>query len=123
MFRFYPLTLLSVAVTAVVCLMPISEPPLADVPFMDKWTHFVLFGGIAAVALLELAMNRRLLTHWGWLAPLLAAAYGGLIEVMQAECTTTRSGDWYDFLADVVGVALIAPVAYAVCRKINERKK
>lgn len=119
MFRYYPLTLLAVIVTATVCLMPIPEPPLGDVPFMDKWTHMVLFGGIASVALFELAMNRGLHTSWRWTFPVLAALYGGLIEVMQAFLTSTRSGDWWDFLADVVGVAVIAPIVYAVLRRFR----
>jgi VanZ family protein len=31
---------------------------------------------------------------------------GGLIELLQAYCTTTRSGEWLDFFADSIGVLL-----------------
>ena len=31
---------------------------------------------------------------------------GGLMELLQAYCTTTRSGEWLDFWADTVGVLL-----------------
>lgn len=122
MFRYYPLTFVAVVATAIVCLIPIAEPPLGDVPFMDKWTHMVLFGGIASVTLFELAMNRRLQTVLRWVAPTLAALYGGLIEVLQGSCTTTRSGDWYDFLADAFGVLVCAPIAYLICRKISRKE-
>ena len=121
MFRYYPLTFVAVAATAIVCLIPIAEPPLGDVPFMDKWTHMVLFGGIASVAMFELAMNRRLQTVWRWMSPILAALYGGLIEVLQESCTSTRSGDWYDFLADAFGVLVCAPIAYLIFRGIRRK--
>ena len=31
---------------------------------------------------------------------------GGVIELVQAYCTTNRSGEWLDFLADSLGVGL-----------------
>jgi hypothetical protein len=31
---------------------------------------------------------------------------GGLVELGQAYCTTTRSGEWLDFWADSIGVLL-----------------
>ena len=31
---------------------------------------------------------------------------GGLMELLQAYCTTTRSGEWLDFWADSLGVLL-----------------
>jgi hypothetical protein len=35
---------------------------------------------------------------------------GGLIELLQAYCTTTRSGEWFDFWADSIGVLLGAGI-------------
>ena len=119
----YPFGLLLALAIAMLSLVPIPEIPAAeDVPLADKWTHMVLFGGIASVTLFELAMNRRLQTVWRWVAPTLAALYGGLIEVLQGSCTTTRSGDWYDFLADAFGVLVCAPIAYLICRKISRKE-
>jgi VanZ family protein len=31
---------------------------------------------------------------------------GGLVELGQAYCTTTRSGEWLDLIADAVGCTL-----------------
>ncbi len=121
MFRYYPLTLLCIIVTIVVCMIPISDPPLGDVPFMDKWTHMVLFGGISSVSLFELTMNRRLHTHLRWLLPMVTALLGGVVELMQATLTTCRSGEWLDFLADVAGVLVLAPIAYTICRLVSRR--
>ena len=35
---------------------------------------------------------------------------GGLMELLQAYCTTTRSGEWLDFWADSIGVLLGAVI-------------
>lgn len=45
----YPLSVLSVAVIWVLCLIPIPETPLSDVSMIDKWTHFVLYGGLCTI--------------------------------------------------------------------------
>lgn len=115
-FRFYPLTLLVVFAVTSLCLMPIEDPPLKDVPFIDKWTHMALFGGIASVVTLELTINRRLSLRW--FAPFAAALYGGAIELMQAYLTTCRSGEWLDFAADSLGAFVVFPVALFVCRHL-----
>ena len=104
-FRFYPLSLLAVAIVMVLCLMPIEDPPLKDVRFIDKWTHIVLFGTICAVLALEMGINRC--RRWLWFAPILATLLGGLVELMQANLTTYRSGEWLDFVADTVGAVIV----------------
>lgn len=113
-FRFYPLTLFVIAVVTTLCLIPIEDPPLKDVPLIDKWTHMALFGGICTVVVLEMTVNR--LTKWRWAAPVGAALYGGIVELMQAYLTTCRSGEWLDFVADAIGAFVLFPVALLVCR-------
>lgn len=104
-FRFYPLSILVVAIVLVLCLMPIEDPPLKDVRFIDKWTHLLLFGGVCAVFCLELGINvgRQGL----WLAPIMATLLGGLVELLQAYLTTYRSGEWLDFAADTLGALIV----------------
>lgn len=64
----------------------------------DKFTHELAYGGMAVVGLLAgfppLALSLGLATH------------GGAVELLQA-LTHVRTGDWLDFLADVVGVAVV----------------
>ena len=43
-------------------------------------------------------------------------ALGGLMELLQAYATTTRSGEWLDFWADSVGVLLGTAVGLAMSR-------
>lgn len=113
-FRFYPITLLAIALVTTVCLIPIEDPPLKNVPLIDKWTHMALFGGICSVIVLEMTLNRRKSKRWT--APVIAALYGGAIELMQAYLTTCRSGEWLDFVADAIGAFALFPIALFFCR-------
>ena len=36
----------------------------------------------------------------------LVSLYGGLMELLQHYCTLTRSGDWLDLLADILGALI-----------------
>ena len=42
----------------------------------------------------------------------------GLLELMQAYLTTCRSGEWLDFAANCVGVALAALVGYFILARV-----
>lgn len=106
--RHYPVTTLFVAVILVVCMIPIPETPLSDVSLIDKWTHVAMYVALEVVFFTELNRNRASL---GTAALLVAtvvapAALGALVELMQAYLTTCRSGEWADFVADCVGVAV-----------------
>jgi VanZ family protein len=76
----------------------------------DKLQHAAAFGVLAF-------LGGRALEHWlpllkAWLyAFLLAILLGGLVEIAQAFLTTERSGDWFDFLADLFGAALLSGMA------------
>lgn len=109
--RYFLLTLCVAAVVLVLCLMPIEDPPLKDVRFIDKWTHMVLFGGMCAVMLVEMTLSGR--NDCRWVAPIAAGGLGGVVELLQAYCTTYRSGEWLDFVADAVGAVLV--FLFALC--------
>lgn len=112
--RYYLLTLVAIAVVLVLCLMPIEDPPLKDVRFIDKWTHIVLFGGICGELLFEMTLNGH--GRRRWMAPLTAGSLGGVVELLQAYCTTCRSGEWLDFVADIVGAFIVYPLALCLLR-------
>ena len=105
----YPLSVLSVVVIWVLCLIPIPETPLSDISMIDKWTHFVLYGGLCAIVWAEYGrQHTRPLNKQAWIFTLLLPVImGGLIEIVQATCTGgTRSGDIMDWVADNIGVVL-----------------
>ena len=106
----YPLSLLCIALVWYLSIwfMPPEDLKLPSINFLDKWTHFVMYGGTCSVIWVEYLrshdrLNWRKLLLWAWLAPVLM---GGIIEVVQSYCTTNRSGEWLDFLADGVGCTL-----------------
>jgi VanZ family protein len=79
-----------------------------DVPFIDKWTHLVMYGGTCTVMWIEYMRHHDRLHFWklflfAWLGPILMS---GLLELLQRYCTTNRSGEWLDFAANTLGVAL-----------------
>ena len=106
----YPLTSILIVVIWIICLLPIPENvPLGDVPMMDKWTHFVMYGTLCSVLWWEYlrqhqTKNACKLFLLAFLAPIVMS---GLIELAQAYLTGgNRSGDWLDFAANSIGVVL-----------------
>lgn len=105
----YPISLFLVVAIWIICLIPIPETPLDDVPMIDKWTHFVMYGLLCSVIFTEYANshikpNIKRLAICGVLLPVIM---GGLIELAQAYCTGgNRSGDWIDWIANSIGVMI-----------------
>lgn len=105
----YPFSLFLVVAIWIICLIPIPETPLDDVPMIDKWTHFVMYGSLCSVIFAEYAYrhikpNIKHLAIGGVLLPIIM---GGLIELAQAYCTGgNRSGDWMDWIANSIGVMI-----------------
>ena len=111
MIKKYPATSFLIVVIWIICLIPIPENvPLGDVPMMDKWTHFVMYGTLCSVMWWEYLRRHKDKKNAGklfllaFLAPIVMS---GLIELAQAHLTGgNRSGDWFDFLANNIGVVL-----------------
>ena len=105
----YPFSLLCLAAIWYLCLLiDMPETPMDDVPFIDKWTHLVMYGGTTSVIWWEYLRCHDRLVGWklvllAFLGPILMS---GLIELLQAYATTTRSGEWLDFAANTLGVCL-----------------
>ena len=106
--RKYPLSLLCILLIGVLSLAPyFPETPLDNVAFIDKWTHLVMYGGTCTVIWWEYLRSHSALNSRKLLITLAGMILlGGLMELLQAYCTTTRSGEWLDFWADSIGVLL-----------------
>ena len=102
----YPLSSVIIIGIWVLCFMDIPETPLSEVRFIDKWTHSAMYLILGLSISLEYLRTKRrssyrTLVLWAGLMP---AVMGGLIEILQANCTGgRRSGEWLDFLADAAG--------------------
>ena len=110
MFHFlysYRLTFTLSLIILTFCLITVPQTQLSQIDNIDKIAHLTFFFGLTIVAWLESAGKKQL--HFSFwtrfcLIGCVTAGLGGLIEVLQATLTTNRSGDWFDFLADVAGV-------------------
>ena len=105
----------------VLCFINVPETPLENITLMDKWTHIAMYLVLGIVIFWEnnrkrkramppvQEMKKAKVVLWTFVLP---ALMGGLIEILQANCTGgRRSGDWLDFAADSIGAAL----ALAIC--------
>ena len=105
----YPFSVTCICLVCILSLLPFfPETPLNNVAFIDKWVHFIMYGGTCLVIWVEYVLKHKTadyekLFFWAWLAPVIM---GGVLELMQAYCTTTRNGDWLDFAANATGVTL-----------------
>ena len=124
--RKQPLSCIEVLAIWVVCMIPIPETPLDGVAFIDKWTHFVMYGTLVAVIMAEYGHRKsaicwRRLLIGGLLLPIIM---GGLVELAQAYLTNgVRSGDWYDFVANTVGAALGAVIGIPLALALSTRNR
>ncbi len=102
------------------CLWPGDKLPQSDVPFVDKWTHFVLFGAFSLLWLLSIpaARLRTMLA-----VVLIAAGLGWLVECLQAWLPALhRSYDTYDVLADALG-GLLGGLAWLLLIRLRPSLK
>lgn len=117
----YPFSSVIIIGIWVLCFMDIPETPLSEVRFIDKWTHSAMYLILGLSISLEYLRTKRrssyrTLVLWAGLMP---AVMGGLIEILQANCTGgRRSGEWLDFLADATGTvtALAIGILLVRCR-------
>lgn len=124
--RFYPLTLLCLALIFFLSLLiDVPESKLNDVTYIDKWTHFIMYGGTCSVMWWEYLRCHDRVEWWKlWLYAIIGmVVLGGVIELLQAYCTAHRSGEWLDFVADSLGVALGAGVGLLLNKKMRKSAK
>lgn len=116
----YPLSSLCIVLIWILSLTPFfPETPFNKVAFIDKWTHFVMYGGTCSVIWWEYLRRHRVLDYeklffYAWLCPVLMS---GLLELLQEYCTAGhRNGDWLDFAANTIGVTIGALVGLLMKR-------
>ncbi len=98
-----------------VALMPADQMPSA-VHFWDKAQHALAYLGLGLAGLWAFARK----PYWV-LGGLIV--HGALVEVLQATFTTTRQGEWMDWLADGVGVLLAYGVYCGALRWVAWRQQ
>ncbi len=121
----YPFSLLIICTICYLSLCTMPETELDDVPFIDKWVHICMYGGLSGVLWIEYVRAHRSIKFMKALLPtvIFPLALSGTMELLQAYCTTTRSGDWLDMAANSIGVILGMFVGYYIIRPFIKRKK
>jgi VanZ family protein len=107
-------------IVAYFCLAESSEIPTIEIPNLDKCIHTFFHFVFTLVWFLFL---RKQLQSNNVMKPLLysflfSLFFGIGIEFMQQLYTTTRSGDFFDFVADVIG-AILALFTVVLCNRFN----
>jgi len=77
--------------------------PLIKIPNFDKVVHFGMYFALMSVIILENQKTIKTIDRL-FIVGLIPLFYGILLEIMQSTLTVTRSGSFFDALADGVGV-------------------
>jgi len=118
----YCLTILVLLIIFVLCFMKTTSLPAVQVRNFDKAVHLLMFLCLSGVIFfdntryLRFSITKTRMFLGTFLFPV---ALGGLIEIMQADFTTYRTGDWFDFLFDGVGAVIGWGIAMLINRYLS----
>ena len=100
---FFVATVVIMSLVAYLTLFPDPVPEMSImIPYADKIVHFLMFFAVAACWLFDL---RRVYRKYSIaFTVVISCCYGGFIELAQMWMEMGRSADWFDFVADCVGV-------------------
>ncbi len=99
------LTVCWFAIIFALCATPgnfVPSPTWADLLSIDKLVHVMMFF-ILCELILIVTLKYNVPNAMVIVAVSFAVAYGGVLEILQATCFVNRSGNWQDFVADVLG--------------------
>lgn len=118
--RAKPMAIVWTLLIFIACFIPGNEIPNVHIPLIDKWVHFVLFGGFTLLWLLAApgVSGRKLL--------LVAAAgcvFGWLVEELQGLLSFLgRSKDLMDIWADALG-AVLGVILFYICAVVANKRQ
>ena len=97
-----------------------DKVPAFNIPFFDKIVHFGMYFGLMSVIILENRNSfKRILPFF--LTGLIPLFYGILMEILQSTVTVTRTGSFYDALADCAGI-LVSILLWLLIRSFERDK-
>lgn len=112
----------SILVTAVICYLSFAQPnnfekiPRFQVEYLDKIVHFIMYFVLAMVLLYDRQKNTKQRKYSSTIIILIVfpVLIGGIIEIAQYQWFYPRTGEWTDWLADILGVSLAALVVFLI---------
>lgn len=81
----------------------VSLPPVEGI---DKWIHGLMYMILALTLLWDSQQAGLGQTTKRTVAIAFSIAYGGMIEILQEQFFSPRTGDWLDWAADCIGVGV-----------------
>ncbi|KAA6345197.1 hypothetical protein EZS27_007224 [termite gut metagenome] len=116
----------SITIIGIIVYLSFFKPPAIEftnnkIPFLDKIVHLCMYSGMSGTLWLEFMRNHKnekLPFLHVWIGAIICPiVFGGVVELLQGYLTTYRGGDWLDFVADIIGVALGSWVSYYGIRR------
>lgn len=99
----------------ILCSIPGNDLPktsMITIPHFDKIVHFGMFFIMGIFLFAEISIQTKLKrTSITSVILLVITIYGGIIEYLQQNYFTNRSGDYWDLIADILG-GIIAIILY-----------
>jgi VanZ family protein len=96
--------LYSIVIAAVIFYLSTATgkalPQMPPVPYLDKVVHIIMYMVLAGALVIEIKKKNF------FISIILPILYGGLLELLQEYFFPPRTGDWWDFLSDIIGVLL-----------------
>ncbi len=121
----YPLSLIVIGIIIYLTIFYTSNKPITTSKYADKIVHFTMYAGLCLVLWFEYMCSHRRLNYKSIVsgAVILPIIFSGGLEIAQATLTTTRKGDFYDFLANSLGVLFAVAFSLYITRPIIKRYK
>ena len=103
----YKFSILLTIVIVVLSLLPASDFPfdsVYNIPHIDKFVHISMYASLGFVALLECRCTTR--CHGQYFLVLLGILLASvLIEIVQATLIASRGAEWFDLVANSLGLS------------------
>lgn len=96
-------------------LMPNLSLPNSFITWTDKVIHGVIFMIWGILFLLAFRKHaRKILPFWAW-----GVSFGFLDEILQS-LVSNRTTDFWDFIADIVGLIIAYGIYYGILKKASQ---
>lgn len=102
-----------------------SEIPTFELTYADKVVHFFMYAGLALVLMIDCRKSiktNRYNLYFVLSCFVLPIIFGGVVEILQSAYFPPRTGDWFDWVADISGVVAVW-VGWIACARIFSRKR
>ena len=84
-----------------------DEMPSLEIPNLDKLVHFLMYAGLTTVLIWDFKKHRKSNSNFQFfvlICIVFPILFGGIVEILQSAYFAPRTGDWFDWLADLSGV-------------------